>query len=239
MERRAFFTTLASVAAPVGAAFLTTSVAKPSIVRAVGMGKRNIPNTLVTSQDGKEHHFYDDLIANKMVLINFFYAECTGICPRTTGALLQVRRALGDRVGKDIFIYSISLKPEQDTPAKLKEYAAMHGIAPNSGWLLLNAERPGMDLLRERLGFKDSDPVLDADVNQHAGLLRFGNDQIDRWSAYPLLGKRETLVKLVLGTRSANAEEPDLLKALLPVVNRRGLLTGRGGTPYLRQRLAV
>jgi protein SCO1/2 len=199
MLRRKFFQNLAAVAAPAAAAVVLTGEKAPaSVVKAVGMGKQNIPNTLVTSQAGKSYHFYEDLVKGKIVLINFFYAECTGICPRTTSALLQVRRDLGDRVGKDIFIYSISLKPEQDTPAKLKAYAEMHGIEPNSGWLLLRASHQGMDLLRERLGFKDSDPVLDADVNQHSGLLRFGNDAYDRWSAYPLLGKKETLVKLVL-----------------------------------------
>ena len=199
MLRRNFFRNLAAVAAPVGAvAVLTHEKAPASIVKAVGMGQKNIPNTVVTSQAGKNYHFYDDLVKGKTVLINFFYAQCTGICPRTTSALLQVRRALGDRVGKDIFIYSISLKPEEDTPAKLKAYAKMHGIEPDSGWLLLRASRKDMDLMRERLGFKDSDPVLDADVNQHSGLLRFGNDNYDRWSAYPLLGKKETLVKLVL-----------------------------------------
>jgi protein SCO1/2 len=198
MFRRDFFSNLAAVAAPVGAAaLLTGSNAPASIVKAVGMGKMNIPNAIVTSQEGKSYRFYDDLVKGKTVLINMFYAECTGICPRSTSALLQVQRELGDRVGKDIFIYSISLKPEQDTPAKLKAYAKMHGVAPHSGWLFLRSSRKDMDLLRERLGFKDSDPVLDADINQHSGLLRFGNDNIDRWSAYPLLGKRETLVKLV------------------------------------------
>lgn len=199
MVRRDFFTKLtAMAAAPIGAAvLLTNKTASASIVRAVGMGKKNIPNVVVTSQEGQHYRFYEDLVKDKIVLFNFFYAECTGICPRQTSALLKIQKALGDRVGKDMFIYSISLKPEQDTPQKLKAYAKMHGIAPNSGWLLLNSTRADMNTLRERLGFKDSDPVLDADVNQHVGLLRFGNDKIDRWSAYPLLGKLETVVQLV------------------------------------------
>ena len=198
MLRRDFFNNLAAVAAPVGAAALLTGSSAPaSVVKAVGMGKANIPNTIVTSQDGKSYRFYDDLVKGKTVLINMFYAECTGICPRSTSALLSLQRSLGDRVGKDIFIYSISLKPEEDTPAKMKEYAKMHGVAPNSGWLFLRSTRQGMDLLRERLGFKDSDPVLDADINQHSALLRMGNDNYDRWSAFPVLGKKETLLKLV------------------------------------------
>jgi protein SCO1/2 len=193
---------MASLAAPAAGiaagVALTGGVAKADIVRAVGMGRLNIPNVPVTSQYGKTYHrFYEDLIQGKTVLINFFYAECVGICPQMTSNLLKIQKGLGDCVGRDTFIYSISLKPEQDTPAKLMHYAGMHGVQPNSGWLFLRAERKNMELLRERLGFKDSDATLDADVNQHTGILRIGNDRYDRWSAYPLLGKVETIVEVV------------------------------------------
>jgi protein SCO1/2 len=139
------------------------------------------------------------------VLINFFYAECTGICPRMTANLARIKAALGSRVGTDTFIYSISLKPELDTPRKLEEYARMHGIKQGSGWLLLHARRSEMEMLRERLGFKDSDPVLDADVNQHTGILRFGSDVYDRWSGYPLLGNVELIAEMV---RQLDPNEP-------------------------------
>jgi protein SCO1/2 len=198
MNRRNFFRNLGAAAAPGAALALSSTVASADIVRAVGTSKRSIPNVEVTSQDGSKYRFYDDLIKNKTVLINFFYANCAGICPLMTSTLVRIQKALGDRVGRDIFIYSISLKPEQDTPENLDSYAEMHGIKRGSGWLFLRAERPNMELLRERLGFKDSDPVLDVDLNQHTGLLRFGSDVYDRWSAYPLLGKVETITQLVI-----------------------------------------
>jgi protein SCO1/2 len=192
MNRRQLFRNLAAAAIAV-----TGRIASANVVRAVGMGKKNIPNVGVTSQDGKTFRFYDDLVKDKTVLINFFYAECSGICPRMTSNLWRIQKALGDCVGRDTFIYSISLKPEQDTPQRLKAYARMHSIQPDSGWLLLRAKRRDMELLRERLGFKDSDPVLDADINQHTGILRFGTDVYDKWSGYPLLGKVETIVEMV------------------------------------------
>ncbi len=197
LNRRGFFASLAAAAAAPAALVLSRKSASASIVRAVGEGRRNIPNNLVTDQDGKTYHFYDDLVKGKTVMFNFFYADCKGICPRQTSALLRIQAMLSDRVGKDIFIYSVSLKPEIDKPKHLKEYAVMHGIKPNSGWLLLNARRKDMEIMRERLGFKDSDPVLDADINQHTGILRFGSDINDRWSGYPLLGKAETIAEMV------------------------------------------
>ena len=197
MDRRGFFTQLAAFAAPVAGLAVLGKTASASIVKAVGMGRKNIPNVSVTSQEGKNYHFYDDLVKDKIVLVNFFYADCQGRCPLMTANLLKIQKALGESVGRDIFIYSISLKPEVDTAKHLHEYADMHGIKPNSGWLLLRAKHADMDLLRERLGFKDSDPKLDADINEHTGILRMGNDKYDRWSAFPLLGKVETITQLV------------------------------------------
>src|SRR5438874_11778211 len=120
--------------------------ASAALPRAAASGRQNIPNVPVTSQAGKTYRFYDDLVKGKMVVINFFYANCTGICPRMTSNLVKVQKELvnrvGDRVGRDIFLYSISLKPEEDTPRQLAQYAGMHGIQPGSGWLLLRARRP-------------------------------------------------------------------------------------------------
>jgi protein SCO1/2 len=197
MNRRDFFTRTAGLALTSAGVALTGGSAGAAIVRPVAMGRKNIPNVPVTSQQGKTYQFYEDLVKGKTVLINFFYAECTGICPRMTSNLLKIQKALGDCVGRDTFIYSISLKPEQDTPANLSHYAGMHGIKPGSGWLFLRAKRSNMELLRERLGFKDSEPTLDADVNEHTGILRIGSDVYDRWAAYPLLGKVETIVEVI------------------------------------------
>jgi protein SCO1/2 len=214
MNRRNFFTRIAATAAVPAAAMMlnrkpalagvvraagvgNTTNPTNQVVRAVGMGKLNIPNVQVTSQEGRKYHFYNDLVKDKIVMINFFYAECNGICPLMTSNLLRIQKSLGVHMGKDMFIYSVSLKPEQDSPKNLKNYAEMHGIKPGSGWLLLNAKHEDMETLRERLGFKDSDPALDADLDQHTGILRFGTDIYDHWSGYPLLGKAETIAEMV------------------------------------------
>jgi protein SCO1/2 len=211
LNRRNFFTGLTAAAAvPAAAMMLSRKTATAAVVRAagaekpanqivhaVGMGRLNIPNVQVTNQEGRKYHFYNDLVKDKIVMINFFYANCTGICPRMTSNLLKIQKSLAEHMGKSMFIYSISLKPEQDSPKNLKDYAGMHGIKPGSGWMLLNAQRADMETLRERLGFKDSDPALDADVDQHTGILRFGTDIYDHWSGYPLLGKAETIAEMV------------------------------------------
>ncbi|HYO83420.1 MAG TPA: SCO family protein [Bryobacteraceae bacterium] len=210
MNRRQTLRRFAGVIFPAGANEIAGSIAPESlnaikmtrpnqVVRAVGMGRLNVPNCTVTDQDGKSYRFYEDLVKGKMVLINMFYANCTGICPRMTSRLASVQKELmadmGDRMGKDLFIYSISMKPEEDTQSRLKHYTQMHGIKPQAGWLLLRAERPDMELLRERLGFKESDVLLDSDINQHTGMVRYGSDVYDKWSSAPLLGPTDAIIQ--------------------------------------------
>jgi len=86
-------------------------------------GANYFPNVPLVTQDGKTVHFYADLLKGKMVVINFIYTKCRDSCPMETAKLAQVQRLLGDRVGRDVFFYSISIDPERDTPAELKEYA--------------------------------------------------------------------------------------------------------------------
>jgi len=78
--------------------------------------QRYFPNVTLRTQDNKQVHFYDDLIKGKIVTINFFYGKCEGVCPLITANLVKVQRLLSERVGRDIFMNSITLKPEEDTP---------------------------------------------------------------------------------------------------------------------------
>jgi protein SCO1/2 len=158
--------------------------------------RRHLPNVELTTQDGKVVHFYDDLVKDKMVVINFMYAHCEGICPTVTANLVRVQKILHDRIGHNIFMYSITLKPEEDTPQILQEYAAMHGAKP--GWLFLTGKPVDIELLRRSLGFTNSDPVEDAEKSNHIGMLRIGNEPMLRWSACPAQVQTQWIVTSIL-----------------------------------------
>jgi len=96
---------------------------------------RYFPNLVLTTHEGRKVKFYDDLVKDKIVIFNFMYAKCEGICTPITRNLVQLQKVLGDRVGKDMFMYSFTLTPKQDTPEMLKHYAHMHKVKP--GWLFL------------------------------------------------------------------------------------------------------
>jgi protein SCO1 len=141
------------------------------------------PNVVLRTQNNKRVRFYDDLIKDKIVTINFFYAKCEGVCPLVTSNLVKVQKLLGERMGREVFMNSISLKAEEDTPAMLKEYEEMHRIG--RGWNLLTGEPKDVELLRRRLGFINPDPRVDKDVTQHIGNVRYGNEPLMLWAACP------------------------------------------------------
>jgi protein SCO1 len=188
---------LASAAPLAGHLLATPAIAADSgnSARAL-LQRRNFPNVKLQDQHGREVHFYDDLIKDKIVTINFFYAKCEGICPRVTANLAKAQKILGDRVGRDIFMTSISLKPEHDTPAVLKEYAEMFKARP--GWSFLTGKPDDVEHLRRSLGFTNLDPQLDKDTSQHIGNVRMGNEPLMLWAACPGMARPEFIAKSIL-----------------------------------------
>ena len=153
-------------------------------------------NVVLTNQNGERVKFYDDLIKNKFVVINMMYAQCSeGICPISTYNMRQVQKALGNRVGRDIHMYSITLLPDFDTPQVLKKYAVDNKVGP--GWQILTGKFADIEIVRRKLGFYDLDPVVDADRTQHAGVVRIGNDAYDNWMMASALGSHESILQVI------------------------------------------
>jgi len=166
MNRRKFFTGFAS----------DKPVHEP---HAASPGPAIFTNALLRTQDNKQVRFYDDLIKGRQVLINLMYATCEGLCPQVTSNLVKVHEALKDRMGKNLFIYSITLKPEEDDPAALKHFAEMHhALLP--GWTFLTGEPYDIETIRFRL-FRMDHIAIDADVYAHTSWMRIINDATNRW----------------------------------------------------------
>ncbi|HIK59316.1 MAG TPA: hypothetical protein EYF98_01335 [Planctomycetes bacterium] len=108
---------------------------------------------------------------------------------------MKVQEALGEKLGSEIFMYSITLDSDFDTPEVLKEYAKAHGA--ESGWTFLTGDFDDIEHLRHRLGAYDLDPIIDADKTQHAGILVFGNEPKGRWCALPAEMRTASLVRLI------------------------------------------
>ena len=158
------------------------------------------PNTTVLTHDGHKLRFYDDIVKGKVVAINMMYTACTGICPGNTANLKLVQEELADHLDKHVFMYSMTLRPDIDTPQALRDYVKRYAIP--KGWTFLTGKPAEMDAIRRKLGFFNDDPIIDADPNQHTGMVRVGNEALDRWAMCPALGSPKQTARTILQLRA-------------------------------------
>lgn len=152
--------------------------------------KRYFPNFELVTQEGKKVKFYDDLLKDKIVVLNMMYAECDGVCPTITMNLKHVQKILSEQVNHQIYFYSMTVKPETDTPVKLKEYARTHNIDTRY-WTFLTGRTEEMDMIRHSIGFADPNPDLDKDKARHSGMIRYGNEPMALWGTCQGSGEPE------------------------------------------------
>lgn len=182
----------------VGGAALAPVLASSSAAASAKKGPRAeyFPNTVVQTHEGKKLRFYDDVVRGKIVVFNMMYTVCTGICPSNTANLVQVQEALGSRLGNDIFMYSMTLQPEFDTPPALQDYVKRYSIKP--GWTFLTGQPKEMDVIRRKLGFYNDDPKIDGNLDNHTGMIRIGREPLDRWFMMPALSSSKNIAREIL-----------------------------------------
>jgi len=156
-------------------------------------GRSDFPDVVLLNQDGRPVRFYDDLVrGDHIVAINFIFAQCSDICPATTANLAKVQSLLGDRLGRDVRMASISIDPRRDSPAILKAYAGQFDA--RAGWQFLTGQPGDIERIRRGLGVFDRDPAKDRDKSQHTGMLVFGNEARGRWSRVSALADPRRIV---------------------------------------------
>jgi cytochrome oxidase Cu insertion factor (SCO1/SenC/PrrC family)/mono/diheme cytochrome c family protein len=185
---------------PLAVAALAALAADPG--RAARWDESYFPNVPLVTQAGETVRFYDDLIDGKIAVVNFVYTDCPDICGLSTARMAQVYDWLGDRVGRDIFIYSISLDPETDTPERLDAYARAFGAG--EGWLFLTGTRDDIDLVRYKLGERSRS------LAEHRSDMVVGNDATGEWRRMSLMGS------LVVATQEILEMDPDWRPPAVP-----------------------
>ena len=150
---------------------------------------RYFTDTVLTNQNGERMRFYTDLMKDKTVIIDTFFATCQASCLPMNRNLAQIQEGLGDRLGKDVNILSISVDPGIDTPTLLKAYAKKLNAKP--GWYFLTGDQESVALILKKLGqFVD-------DKNDHLNIFLIGNDKTGLWKKAFGLAKSEELMKIV------------------------------------------
>ena len=121
---------------------------------------------IVTDQNKKQAWFYEELVHDQVVLVNFTSVRGEKHYPILDN-LVKVQEMLADRLGKDVNMYTITTNPVQDTPEELKKLADSKGAK----WQFLTGEPEEIRNLLLSFGIRGS-------IN---GLLWVGNEKSGRW----------------------------------------------------------
>ena len=182
----------------------TTAVEKPVMAQTPSntsgsTRKMVIHDVEVLDQFGNELHFYRDLIKDKTVAINFIFTNCTTICPPLAATFARLQKEMGDKVGKDVHLISISVDPLTDTPERLKAWGAKFKAGP--GWTFVTGEKQEMDKLLNALGAAVSKR------EDHTPAMIIGNDAKGIWTRTYGLAKTSQIVGLILDVMAGKVEE--------------------------------
>lgn len=146
----------------------------------VGTQDKILPDFKLLDQHGHRLRFYSDLIKDKVVVISFFYTGCEYICLRQGNIFSRLQDEMGNRLGKEVFLISVTMDPETDTPERLKQWGQQHGV--KTGWTLVTGKKEEM---RRLVGHLTGDPL--GKLELHSAFVYIGNDKTDNWTtAYGL-----------------------------------------------------
>jgi protein SCO1 len=169
-----------------------SSIQQPEPAASARMGsaaEKYFSDVELINQDGQKMRFYSDVLKDKVVVINTFFTTCTGVCPPINRNLEKVQEGLGERLGKDAFLVSMSVDPETDTPVRLKEYSRRFHARP--GWIFLTGKKENVDWALYKLGqyveTKDG----------HTTIIIIGNEPKGLWKKAFGLAKADELMKIV------------------------------------------
>jgi len=157
--------------------------------------KNYFTDVLLVNQNGEKMRFYSDLLEGKVVVINSFFATCTGSCLPLNRNLEKLQKALGEHMGKEVNFVSISVDPTVDTPTNLKAYAKKLNAGP--GWYFLTGDKENVDFALKKLGqFVD-------DKNSHLNIFIIGNERTGLWKkAFGLASDVELMITTLPCNRS-------------------------------------
>jgi protein SCO1/2 len=142
-------------------------------------------DVVLTNQEGQPMRLYSDLIKDRVVVIDSFFTTCKAACPMLSVHFAKIQDWLGDRLGKDVYLISITVDPETDTPQALKTYSAQFHARP--GWYFLSGPKKNVDFALDKLGY------LVKDKNDHLSLFIVGNDKTKLWKKISGLSKMEDI----------------------------------------------
>ncbi|HLF98336.1 MAG TPA: SCO family protein [Methylococcaceae bacterium] len=152
-----------------------------------GASAKYFPNPIVMTHEGRKAWFYDDLIKGKIVGINFMSVQKEDKFPVTRN-LASTQELLGDKLGRDVFLVSVTTDPDRDTPLVLEKFAKAHGA--KEGWIFVTGKSSDMQALYHKLGSHHGHGAM---ANHH--IWRYGNEPYARWATSHALARPHQLAQ--------------------------------------------
>ena len=140
-------------------------------------------------QYGTEMKFVSDVIGDRIVVMDFVYTTCTTVCPVISAVFGQMQKKLGDQLGDEVVLLSVSVDPVRDTPKRLKAYAASHNAKP--GWIWLTGHKRTMDKVLDGLG------AYSPNFADHPAMVLVGDGRTGEWSRFFGFPNPDRLMKQV------------------------------------------
>lgn len=157
--------------------------------KALPAAEKYFTNVELTNQKGERVRLYQDILKNRVIVINTFFASCTSACPPLNRNMERIQEAFAENLGKDLFLVSITVDPVNDTPEKLSEYAKKYNA--REGWLFLTGTKENVDFALKKLG------QYVEKKEEHSTILIIGNEKTGLWKKAFGLAKAEELIKVV------------------------------------------
>jgi protein SCO1/2 len=143
----------------------------------------------LVNQDGEAIGFAGKIAGDKIVAMNFIYTDCRTACPVTSAIFAKLQNRLGERLGHDVMLVSITMNPNHDTAARLKAYAAKFNAGP--GWVWLTGDKKPVDDVLKGLG------VYTADYSSHSPVILLGDPARGLWMRLDGFTSPETMVSKI------------------------------------------
>jgi protein SCO1/2 len=130
-------------------------------------------------------------------VVTMMYTHCPGMCPLAVSTLQDMEARLTSKQRSKVSIIALSLDPERDSLARLREFRAARGI-DSRHWIVARPSVEGARQLANAMG-------VDYRV--------LGDETIDHQSVFVLLGKSGEVLARSSNTRSVDPEFFSALQA--------------------------
>ncbi len=159
---------------PIGSAAAHDGHAAPKALPPATGVKLRLKDTPLIDQDGRPLRLRTDVLGDRIAVVNFVYTSCTTVCPVASATMAHLQQELGPLAGPRVRLLTISIDPQRDSPARLKEQATRHRAG--AGWLWLTGRKADVDDVLRSFGAYTSNP------DDHPPLTLIGDDVTGRWT---------------------------------------------------------